>query len=89
MARSAQVVAGLDYIAIGLVLFSLAVLTSMAKGGVLPWAIRDRKGKVSRPGLTRESNPGPDRIRKSGNNRPPRRLYWDRKHLTQPGRRVS
>ncbi len=31
-----QVVAGIDYIAIGMVLFSLAVLTSMAKGGVLP-----------------------------------------------------
>jgi hypothetical protein len=42
-----RVVTGLDYIAIGLLLFSLAVLTSMAKGGVLPWAIRDQKGKVS------------------------------------------
>ena len=30
-----HVVAGLDYITIGLVLFILAVLTSMAKGGVL------------------------------------------------------
>ncbi len=41
-----RVVAGLDYIAVGLVLFSLAVLTSMAKGGVLPWRVLDQKGKV-------------------------------------------
>ena len=31
-----HVVVGLDYIAIGMLLFSLAVLTSMLKGGVLP-----------------------------------------------------
>ena len=30
-----QVVAGIDYIAIGMVLFGLAVLTSMVKGGML------------------------------------------------------
>jgi hypothetical protein len=36
-----QLAPGLDYIAIGLVLFSLAVLTSMAKGGVLPWRLAD------------------------------------------------
>ncbi len=41
-----RVVTGLDYIAIGLILFSLAVLTSMAKGGVLPWRILDQKGKI-------------------------------------------
>jgi hypothetical protein len=32
-----RAVAGLDYIAIGMVLLCLAVLTSMAKGGALPW----------------------------------------------------
>jgi len=32
-----QIAPGLDFIAVGLVFFSLAVLTSMAKGGVLPW----------------------------------------------------
>ncbi len=42
-----QVAAGLDYIAIGMVLFSLAVLTSMAKGGVLPWRISSRAGKMA------------------------------------------
>ena len=38
-----RAVAGIDYIAIGMVLFSLAVLTSMAKGGVLPWRLADQK----------------------------------------------
>ena len=42
-----QVVAGIDYITIGMVLFSLAVLTSMAKGGVLPWRVMDRRGKAA------------------------------------------
>jgi hypothetical protein len=37
---------GLDYIAIGMVLFSLAVLTSMAKGGVLAWRGDRRKNKA-------------------------------------------
>jgi hypothetical protein len=32
-----RVIAGLDFIATGMVLLGLAVLTSMAKGGVLPW----------------------------------------------------
>ncbi len=41
-----RVVTGLDYIAIGLVFFSMAVFTSMAKGGALPWMIPDQKGKV-------------------------------------------
>jgi hypothetical protein len=41
-----RVVAGLDSIAVGLVLFGLAVLTSMAKGGVLPWRIPDRKDQL-------------------------------------------
>jgi hypothetical protein len=41
-----HVVAGIDYIAIGLVMFSLAVLTSMAKGGVLPWRIAGKSGEV-------------------------------------------
>jgi energy-converting hydrogenase Eha subunit E len=41
-----QVVAGIDYIAMGMVLFSLAVLTSMAKGGVQPWKMMDRRGKL-------------------------------------------
>jgi hypothetical protein len=41
-----QVVAGIDYIAIGMVLFSLAVLTSMAKGGVLSGWIAGRRGKL-------------------------------------------
>ncbi len=45
-----HVVAGLDYIAIGLVLFILAVLTSMAKGGVLPWRIVDGSGKPAGSG---------------------------------------
>jgi hypothetical protein len=41
-----RAVAGLDFIAIGLLLFSLAVLTSMAKGGVLPWRSADRPGEA-------------------------------------------
>jgi hypothetical protein len=41
-----RVVTGLDYIAIGLVFFSLAVLTSMAKGGALPRRILDHKEKI-------------------------------------------
>src|SRR5262249_32595578 len=41
-----QLAPGLDYIAIGLVLFSLAVLTSMAKGGVLPSRLAGRMDKV-------------------------------------------
>ena len=45
-----HLVTGLDYIAIGLVLFILAVLTSMAKGGVLPWRIGDGSGKPVRSG---------------------------------------
>ena len=39
-------VMGLDYIAIGLAFFSLAVLTSMAKGGALPRRILDHKEKI-------------------------------------------
>jgi hypothetical protein len=43
---------GLDYIAVGMVLFSLAVLTSMAKGGVLPWPTAGRADKMpADPGL--------------------------------------
>jgi hypothetical protein len=41
-----RVVTGLDYIAIGLVSFSLAVLTSMAKGGALPRRILDHKETI-------------------------------------------
>jgi hypothetical protein len=41
-----RVVAGLDSIAIGMVLLGLAILTSMAKGGVLPGKIGDRRGKA-------------------------------------------
>jgi hypothetical protein len=41
-----QAVAGIDYIAIGMVMFSVAVLTSMAKGGVLPWRTAEQSGKV-------------------------------------------
>jgi hypothetical protein len=41
-----QVVAGIDYIAMGLVLFSLAVLTSLAKRGVLPRDIGGRKAEL-------------------------------------------
>jgi hypothetical protein len=42
-----RVVSGLDYIAIGLVFFSLAVLTSMAKGGALPRWILDHKERMT------------------------------------------
>jgi hypothetical protein len=42
-----HVIVGLDYIALGLVLFILAVLTSMAKGGTLPWRIVDGIGKAA------------------------------------------
>jgi hypothetical protein len=42
-----QVVAGIDYIAIGMALLGLAVLTSMAKGGVLTWRITNRRDKVA------------------------------------------
>jgi hypothetical protein len=41
-----QLAPGLDYIAVGLVFFSLAVLTSMAKGGVLPGRLTGRMDKV-------------------------------------------
>jgi hypothetical protein len=41
-----QVVAGLDYITVGLVLFALAVLTSVAKGGLLSGRPEWRGGKV-------------------------------------------
>ncbi|MDR3639606.1 MAG: hypothetical protein P4L84_37745 [Isosphaeraceae bacterium] len=42
-----RVVVGLDFIAIGMVVFSLAVLTSLAKGGVLPWRLTPAKGKMT------------------------------------------
>jgi hypothetical protein len=43
---------GLDYIAIGLVVFSLAVLTSMAKGGVLTrWGDGGKSKAPARPDL--------------------------------------
>jgi hypothetical protein len=42
-----QMVAGLDYLALGMILFVLAVLTSMAKGGVLP--LRHLKAKRGLP----------------------------------------
>ncbi len=38
-----QFAAGIDYIAIGMLLFSLAVLTSMVKGGLLTWRTWDHK----------------------------------------------
>ena len=44
-----QTVVGLDYLAIGMVLFALAVLTSVIKGGVLPWGFWNRKGKLPDP----------------------------------------
>lgn len=44
-----QIVTGVDYIVIGMVLFLLAVLTSMAKGGVLPWSITRRESEVAHP----------------------------------------
>jgi hypothetical protein len=40
-----RVVVGIDYIAIGMLLFSMAVLISMAMGGVLPWQPAGRKRK--------------------------------------------
>ena len=42
-----HVVVGLDYLAIGMVLFALAVLTSVVKGGIVPWGFWTRKGEVS------------------------------------------
>jgi hypothetical protein len=41
-----QTVVGLDYLATGMVLFALAVLTCVIKGGILPWGFWNRKGKV-------------------------------------------
>jgi hypothetical protein len=41
-----QFAAGIDYIAIGMLLFSLAVLTSMVKGGVLSSRTTDHKTDV-------------------------------------------
>ncbi len=41
-----QFAAGIDYIAIGMLLFSLAVLTSMVKGGVLSSRTTDHKPEV-------------------------------------------
>jgi hypothetical protein len=41
-----RIVVGLDYLVIGLLLFSMAVLTSMAKGGLQAGTIADRSGKV-------------------------------------------
>ena len=41
-----QLAAGIDFIVIGMLLFSLAVLTSMAKGGVLSWRTTDHKPEV-------------------------------------------
>jgi hypothetical protein len=40
-------VLGLDYFAIGMIHFALAALTSVVKGGVLPWGFWNGKGKVS------------------------------------------
>jgi hypothetical protein len=40
-----QIATGIDYIAIGMVLFAMAVLTSMAKGGILPPTLGARRGK--------------------------------------------
>ena len=55
-----QVATGLDYIAVGMVLFSLAVLTSMAKGGVLPWRAGGRADKMpSDPALADAALPEP------------------------------
>lgn len=53
-----KAVAGLDYIAIGMVLLGLAVLTSMAKGGVLPWRIGDRRGKAPNAPKSAARQPG-------------------------------
>jgi hypothetical protein len=41
-----QVVVGIDYIALGMALFSVAVLTSMVKGGLLPGRIAGGRGKL-------------------------------------------
>jgi hypothetical protein len=41
-----QFAAGIDYIAIGMMLFSLAILTSMVKGGKLSWRTTDHKPDV-------------------------------------------
>ena len=43
-----QLAAGFDYIAIGMLLFSLAVLTSMVKGGLLSGRTTDHKSQVPR-----------------------------------------
>ena len=43
-----QLAAGIDYIMIGMLLFSLAVLTSMAKGGLLCWRTTNPKPEVPR-----------------------------------------
>ncbi len=45
-----QRITGLDFIAVGMLLFALAVLTSMAKGGLMP-------GRLVRPG--EKAAPGP------------------------------
>ena len=42
-----QAVVGLDYLALGVVLFALAVLTSVVKGGVLPQGFGTGEGKPS------------------------------------------
>ena len=41
-----QFAAGIDYIAVGMLLFSLAVLTSMVKGGMLSSRTKDHKPEV-------------------------------------------
>ncbi len=41
-----QFAAGIDYIAVGMLLFSLAVLTSMVKGGMLSSRTKDQKPEV-------------------------------------------
>ncbi len=38
---------GLDYIAVGMILFALAVFTSMAKGGMVPWKVVSGGEKVA------------------------------------------
>jgi hypothetical protein len=49
-------VVGLDYILLGLVLFTLAVLVSMLKGGVVPLGIAAEKSKVGdSPGCSAET----------------------------------
>lgn len=42
-----RIVVGIDFIVLGLVLFSLAVLTSLAKGGALPWGTGGRKERAT------------------------------------------